>query len=525
MEQENKYIRSLIDNARRGKIGALEELFEMCLADIFTLILRLTGNKKLAEQFTIETLVAAWKEINKKAPEYLSFENWLRNIAIKTTICGLIGSKECNEKIKKNLSRTNGQDEVFSSEPLENAIAELDDKSRAIFVLNKIDGLPLATFSGFLGVKKTDAESRLSDSVLKITSSLPNIETAEDLDTLVGFLPNKIQPDEDLLESALGEINEIRIKELEEKDDNSEELRELIEIEKNRKGSHKKKKIREEVVNKKEKKLKSRDKMIIGALLLTSLISFVLFLFTASNVWTISLVSGNPLKNKTPIIKTEEILPGDVISTNDVSTAGIDIEETGRINISSNSTFARLEHDKSGKLFNGELKVNTLEAENNLQIVIPNATIENINYGTIYLVDVGPDGNSHIVLEDGWLRVKSGNDEVILPEKYNLKIYKENGASVPYYSKSSLILITLLEEYLFNGKEGNTLNRIIESSTENEVIALWNLIPRVKPAQRTAVYDKLYKLVPHPSNIAKKDIISLDQESLQSWLDEIKWYL
>jgi DNA-directed RNA polymerase specialized sigma24 family protein len=492
MEQENKYIRSLIDNARRGKIGALEELFEMCLADIFTLILRLTGNKKLAEQFTIETLVAAWKEINKKAPEYLSFENWLRNIAIKTTICGLIGSKECNEKIKKNLSRTNGQDEVFSSEPLENAIAELDDKSRAIFVLNKIDGLPLATFSGFLGVKKTDAESRLSDSVLKITSSLPNIETAEDLDTLVGFLPNKIQPDEDLLESALGEINEIRIKELEEKDDNSEELRELIEIEKNRKGSHKKKKIREEVVNKKEKKLKSRDKMIIGALLLTSLISFVLFLFTASNVWTISLVSGNPLKNKTPIIKTEEILPGDVISTNDVSTAGIDIEETGRINISSNSTFARLEHDKSGKLFNGELKVNTLEAENNLQIVI---------------------------------RVKSGNDEVILPEKYNLKIYKENGASVPYYSKSSLILITLLEEYLFNGKEGNTLNRIIESSTENEVIALWNLIPRVKPAQRTAVYDKLYKLVPHPSNIAKKDIISLDQESLQSWLDEIKWYL
>jgi DNA-directed RNA polymerase specialized sigma24 family protein len=525
MEQENKYIRSLVDNARRGKIGALEELFEMCLSDIFTLIIRLTGNKKLAEQFTKETLVTAWKEINKKAPENISFENWLRNIAIKTTICGLIGSKDCKEKTQKKLSKDDDQSAAFSTDLLENAIAGLDDKSRAIFVLNKIDGKPLTTFSGFLGVNKSDAETILSDSVLNISSLLPNVESEADLDTLVESLPSKIQPDEDLLESALGEINEIRIKELKEKDDASEELQELIEFEKKRMEIRKNKKSGEKIVYKKEQKLKSSDKIIISVLLVISLVSFILYLITSTNEWMLFSLSGKPLKNKAPIVKMEELLAGDVISTNDVSSAGIDISDIGRINIFGNTSLTKLEDDNSAELHNGKLMINTVKAEDNLYIVIPNAKIENIDICTKYLVDVDSQGNSKIVLEEGWLRVSSGNDEIIFPEKYNLKVFKESGTSIPYYSESDLILITLFEEYLFNGNEKSTLNGIIKSSTIAEAIMLWNLLQRIKAEQRITVYNKLNELVPHPDNITKKGILSLDRNMLQFWLDEIKWYL
>jgi DNA-directed RNA polymerase specialized sigma24 family protein len=525
MEQENKYIRSLIDNARRGKIVALEELFEMCLDDVFTLIIRLTGDKKLAERFTIDTLVTAWKEIKKQAPEYISFENWLRNIAIKITICGLIGSKECEKKFGNKSAVTDEQTEAFSTDPLENAIAGLDDESRAIFVLNKIDGKPLATFSGFLGVNKSDAETKLSDSVSNISNSLSNVDSEAGLDTLVASLPSKIQPGENLVESALSEINEIRIKELKEKDANSEELKELIELEKKRKKALKKKYTSEKVVYKKEKKLKSSDKMIISTLLLTSLVSFTLFLITSTNEWKLSSVSGKPLKNKNPIAMMEEILPGDLISTNDVSTAGIDIADIGRINIFSKTNFTRLEDDNSAELHEGKLKVNTIDANDNFRIAIPNATVENIDLGTRYSVDVDPNGNSYIVLEKGWLKVNSGGDEIIFPGKYNLKVLSGSGASLPYYSKSSLVLISLFEDYLFNGNEEITLNRIIETSTEKEAIVLWNLLQKVEPNHRSTVYDKLNELVPHPDDTIKKGILSLDQNMLQSWLDEIKWYL
>jgi len=408
---------------------------------------------------------------------------------------------------------------------LEQAIAKLDDESRVIFVLNKINSLPLATFLGFLGVNKSEAESKLSDSVLNISRSQSSIESEAALDTLVESLPSEIQPDENLLDSTLDEINEIRGKEFKEIEVNIEELEELIEFEKKRKEAPQKKKRVKKEGYKKVKVLKTSFNIIIGILLLTLIVSVAHYFITSTNEWKVSLVSGKPLKNKVPIVKIEEFIPGDIISTDDFSSASIDIAEIGRINILGNTSFGRVDNDNYGQLLKGKLKVNTVEKKENLHIVIPNAIIENIDLGTRYLLEVDSMGNSLIVLEKGWLRVNSGDDEIIFPQKYNLKILSGNGVSLPYHSKSGLHLVTLFEDYLFNGKKNKTLYRIIQSSTEKEAIILWNLLQRVKTDQRTAVYDKLYKLVPHTDDIAEKDMLSLDQNMLQIWLDEIKWYL
>ena len=525
MYQENKYIRSLIDSARHGKIVALEELYEINLVNIYTIIVRLTGDKTLAERFTKETLVTAWKEINKKALENISFKNWLRNIAIKITLRGLNASNDSKEKIKKRLATSDDRAEDFSTDPLENAIAELDDESRAIFVLNKIDGHPLATFSGFLGVNKSEAERKLSESVLNISRSLSSEEPEAGIDTLIESLPAEIQPDENLVDNAIDEINEIRIKEFNEKETDSAELEELIEFEKKRKAVRKRKKKIEKVVYKKRKGLKSSDKIIAGILILTAIVSFALYFITAANEWNVSLISGNPLINNEPIVKMTEFIPGDMMLTDDISSASIDIAEIGRINIFSSTSFGRLDDNNSGELHNGKLKVNTVEANDNLHIAIPGAIIENIDFDTGYSLEVDSKGNSLIVLERGWLQVNSGDDEIIFPEKYSLKIFGKGGVSLPYYSKSGLYFAALFEDYLFNGKKNITLDRIIESSTEKEAIILWNLLRMVKPDQRSSVYDKLYELVPHKDDIAKDDMLSLDQDKMQSWLDEIKWYL
>ncbi|MCH6574871.1 MAG: hypothetical protein IH795_06660 [Bacteroidetes bacterium] len=121
------------------------------------------------------------------------------------------------------------------------------------------------------------------------------------------------------------------------------------------------------------------------------------------------------------------------------------------------------------------------------------------------------------------MRVISGNIQTIFPGHHNLKILRGSGASIPYYSGSVFELITLLEEYLFGGRRGTTLNRILALSTEKENITLWNLLQRVTPEHRNAVYDKLYELIPHPASIEKKEILNLDPDALQDWLEEIEW--
>ncbi len=40
-----------------------------------------------------------------------------------------------------------------------------------------------------------------------------------------------------------------------------------------------------------------------------------------------------------------------------------------------------------------------------------------------------------------------------------------------------------------------------------------------------AVYNKLYKLFPHPDEIKREDILTLDESQLYAWLEEIEWQM
>ena len=48
MEQDNKFIKSLIESAQNGKVVALEELYKMNINRIYAIALRLTGKGPLA---------------------------------------------------------------------------------------------------------------------------------------------------------------------------------------------------------------------------------------------------------------------------------------------------------------------------------------------------------------------------------------------------------------------------------------------------------------------------------------------
>jgi DNA-directed RNA polymerase specialized sigma24 family protein len=64
LSSDNKFVRSLIENAKQGNNAAIEQLFQMNLGKIYAVALRLTANKSLAEIITQETFIEAWKKIN-----------------------------------------------------------------------------------------------------------------------------------------------------------------------------------------------------------------------------------------------------------------------------------------------------------------------------------------------------------------------------------------------------------------------------------------------------------------------------
>jgi len=97
--------------------------------------------------------------------------------------------------------------------------------------------------------------------------------------------------------------------------------------------------------------------------------------------------------------------------------------------------------------------------------------------------------------------------------------------SVPAFNISSSIVPAWLDQYLFEGKKIQSLNKILDASKSVDAITLWNLLKRVIPGHRGLVYEKLNEFVPQPENVTKEGILTLNEQMLQLWLTEIEWLM
>jgi RNA polymerase sigma-70 factor (ECF subfamily) len=529
MIEENRYMRTLVENAHKGKIVAIEELYEINLDRVHTLVSRLAGNKLVAEQLTKNILIRAWQKISEEGPGEQLFSDWLREIAVQLTIDELrdpklISDKKIKKQLKKDIHNAD-----YSSDPEEKIVAQLDLEHRLIFVLNRIENYNLVEVSNFLGINQSEAETQLSESIEKISEKLSekNIKRNRKVDWL--NLQKVIEPDEEILNSTLVEIKEIRTAKVveEEEEIEAERKEEIEQVEKAKKKENKEKinLIKDSDEWKKYRPIFYINKKIALLLAIPIIIFLGIHIFLYSGEWSVVIDSGTPVINNNPISSAADLSAGDIIKTDDLSSATIGIINIARINLAGNTTFKRLQDGNSGQLLLGSINIVEYGNEEGLSVEVPEATIENFDQRANYSVKVDKRGNTVVKLKAGRLRVHSSRDVMIFPKHYSIRILKGGGVSIPYYTESESVISSLLDKYLFNGKMGTTLNKILNISTRKESITLWNLLQRVKPKHKNAVYDKLYELVPHPDAIMKSSALNLDQMALQKWLEEIKWTL
>jgi len=527
MEKENKYMQTLIQNAQMGKMVAMEELFEIKINQVYTIVSRLAGNKLIAELLTNNILLRVWKKMTGDEPLQMLFSDWIREISVETAINELKNPTFLNDKKITNRLKKKSHAGDFSSDPMEKIIAELDLDQRITFVLSKIENYNLSEISNFVGISESDVKTILSESIEKISQEMSEKHTDLHLSEHWKNLPKVIVPDENILKIALEEIREIRTAEFEAEEEllEAERKAEVAQIEETIEKERK-----EKTEDKKEEKKSGKykpafhinKKIVLGTIIPVVIIFIIIFLASSSTRWSVSILSGFPKVNDVPASQYGALMNGEVIKTGESSSAKLVIQKGGTLKIYSNTSFKRLDDEYSGVLRYGKIKVNTEGAREKLTLQIPSTIIKDLYIGSQYYVEVDDRGNSQISLKRGWLQIDSGDDEIIIPQKYKLNILNGFGAGVPYYRKAKPEYITLLDEYLFSGKKDVMLNAIIEASTEKETITLWNLLQRVNPGQREMVYNKLLELAPHSNVLTKEDVLKLDPDKMQIWFDEIK---
>ena len=527
MAEQNKYMRTLIENAHNGKLVAMEELYEINLNQVHTLVSRLAGNKLTAELLTKNILVRVWEKMNQEGPGEKFFSDWLKELSVEMTVKELKKPTFLNDKkIKKHLKKERNTAN-YSSDPTEKYIAELDLDHRIIFVLNKIENYNLSKIADFIGIAESEVEVLLSESIEKISAAMS--DSRKELFSSEQWLNLQavIDPDNDILKNAIEEIKQIRTEEVkvEEEETEAQKKEEIAEIEKaidkERKEKAKAKKEDKEWKGPKEP-IKINKKIVLG--LAIPVIIFLSIQFISSSTdWPVTVESGTVMINDESISSGVKLSDGDLVRTIDLSTATIGIPKVGRISIYGNTNFKRLAESHTVEIIEGKVSINADNPLEELNVKVPEATIKNIGNSASYTVEVDHRGNSTIDLSSGWLHVKTLDDDIIFPSNYRLNLTKGSGASVPYSSRASFEFITLVDEYLFGGKRDVTLNSLLSKTSKEDIITLWNLIPRGNAGHQVeSIYYRLNELAPHSDAISKVDILLLEPESLNLWLEEIK---
>ncbi|HRR26542.1 MAG TPA: sigma-70 family RNA polymerase sigma factor [Acidobacteriota bacterium] len=157
-------IRDLVTGARRGSVDDFRRLYEVYGRKILNYLYRMTGSREEAEDLAQDTFILAYTKLDTlKDPD--RFQSWLYRIAQNNVYQRYRGRKPVTESIdqadedslselQKLASPEHGPEEQVLSEELEQviqeAIRELPEKYRTVFVLSAIQRLSYAEIAEIL---------------------------------------------------------------------------------------------------------------------------------------------------------------------------------------------------------------------------------------------------------------------------------------------------------------------------------------------------------------------------------------
>ncbi|HEX7358438.1 MAG TPA: sigma-70 family RNA polymerase sigma factor [Ignavibacteriaceae bacterium] len=518
MSLDNKFVRSLIENAKQGNNAAIEQLFQMNLGKIYAFALRLTANKSMAETITKQTFIEAWKKINLVRTDS-SFLKWLSAITVYQTIESLRSKKQKTKIDHHELKELESKDE------LDKHILELPDQERMIFVLNKIEGYTIEEISDLMGIKKDQVKTHLDIAIKKLVESEPSLSNETVMLQSISKVVAELQPANEVRDGIFSYIMDEKIREQKEQEYIAAALAETEKQEKSEEEIFPEPK--EEVVQKdliKSKKnfrinaelIKKAGFAVLGIIIIIVLYNF---LTSSGSGWETIQFTGKPVLDKTEMKNGDMFEAESTIETDSNSSVTISIPDMGRLLIENSTIVSRTKNNNEISLERGQIRKFEGNAADVFTVLTPLAKFTELYKGGAFRLNVEASATCKLNVESGWVIVNIKEFDSYVPKNFGCLITRGKYA-IPYPSDSSPELISLLEN--FSGVNDVSIGTILSLITKKESLSLWHLMQLVSSENRFIVFDKLNELVPAPSTVTKEGIQALNKTMLLDWRQEIE---
>jgi len=172
----------LIRRAQAGDLAAFEELVGVHADHLYRVVLRLVGDRGEAEDVVQETLLRAWRGIQRFQRRAMIF-TWLYRIAVNESNRALERRTRRDRTVpiddeavqipapaREGPAKRTEQRELRGA--LELAIADLDPPYRIALVLRDVEGLSTREAAQITGIGEAAFKSRLHQARLKVRASL-----------------------------------------------------------------------------------------------------------------------------------------------------------------------------------------------------------------------------------------------------------------------------------------------------------------------------------------------------------------
>ena len=136
---------ALVLEAQAGSVAAFERLYHEHVGRIYALCLRLSGDRSSAEELTQDVFVRAWQKLDTFRGES-AFGTWLHRLAVNAVLSRRRsdGRRTARVVMVEDLTvydaRSATPPTAGERIDLEEAMAELPEASRAVFVLHELEG-------------------------------------------------------------------------------------------------------------------------------------------------------------------------------------------------------------------------------------------------------------------------------------------------------------------------------------------------------------------------------------------------
>jgi len=158
-------IQRLVAQAASGDTRAFEMLYRLHLGRVYALCMRLTRNEALAEELTQSAFVRAWQKLDSFRGES-AFSTWLHRLTVNV----VFESQRSDQRRLARLTVTDdlnvldrqGQRETPGMKlDLEQAIAQLPDRAREVFVLFQVEGYSHEEIANMTGMAVGSSKAQL----------------------------------------------------------------------------------------------------------------------------------------------------------------------------------------------------------------------------------------------------------------------------------------------------------------------------------------------------------------------------